>query len=165
VRWFRYYSSTLSDIKVQSLVGNDFKGWINLLSLANESEPRGSLPDRSQIAFSLHLTKSQTDQLLTKLGRAGLVDVDQDSARISIHNWQKWQPESDNAASRMAQKRRTSTEQQLNMFRTSAEHVPPRLDPDQIRLDPDPDPEARANISRGAERAGTEDRFRKLTGG
>ena len=54
--WFRFYVRTLNNPKVQRLPGNIFKGWLNLLCLAKETD--GSLPPVEDISFRLRLSKS-----------------------------------------------------------------------------------------------------------
>lgn len=113
MKWFRFYSEVLHDPKVQKLSGNDFKAWVNLLCLANESDPRGSIPPDADVAFALRIPVTKAAQITTRFMEWGLLDVDEDVHRLVIHKWNKWQPASDNAAERMANKRRTSSEQVL----------------------------------------------------
>ena len=125
MRWFRMYSAALDDRKVQQLQEGDFKGWVNLMCLASEQEERGRLPPVDDCAFRLRIETEAAEGLLTRLGSAGLVDQD-DAGGWALHNWSKWQPPSDNAADRMANKRRTGSE-----------HVRPRKDEEEKRIEVD----------------------------
>jgi hypothetical protein len=67
----------------------------------------------------LHISLREVNALIEELSRIGLVDITTDCVRP--HNWEKWQPASDNAAERM-NKRRTNSEH----VRPVVEHVRPR---------------------------------------
>lgn len=82
-QWFRYYTETLDDPKVQRLPGDTFKGWVNLLSLAARND--GVLPPHADIAFALRLPDAKTTALLDTLIDAGLFDHDETGIRP--HNW------------------------------------------------------------------------------
>ena len=116
MKWFRFHSSSLHDPKIQRLSGNDYKAWVNLLCIANEEEPRGSLPSTPDVAYLLQITAPKANTLLNRFIELGLLDLDEDIGRIVLHKWEKWQRNSDNAAERIANKRRTSSEQVLNKF-------------------------------------------------
>lgn len=100
MQWFRFYSGALDDPKVQRLPGDLFKVWVNLLCLANESDERGILPDRDDIAFRLRLDDQQAAEALRGLIRAGLLDEDEDG-RLHIHGWERRQKKSDDVTARV----------------------------------------------------------------
>lgn len=117
MKWFRYWSEAISDPKVQLLPGDDFKGWINLLSIVNETEPSrgknsGYLPSRIEdVAYKLHGrapdASEQTQALLDRLVLAGLFD--EVRGRYRAHNWPKRQPVSDDVGARVAKSRKGVT--------------------------------------------------------
>lgn len=117
MRWFRYWSEALSDPKVQLLPGDDFKGWINLLSVVNETEPSrgprsGYLPaSLVDVAYKLHGRAPDaldlTTTLLDRLVAVGLFD--EANGRYRAHNWPRRQPVSDDVGKRVNKSRKGVT--------------------------------------------------------
>ena len=68
--WFRFYSEAVRDPKVQNLSLKMFKFWTNALCLANENEPRGTLPDAKTATYRMKITpkayEKASAQLLSK---------------------------------------------------------------------------------------------------
>jgi hypothetical protein len=114
MRWFRLYSEVLHDPKVQRLSPPLFRTWVNLLCLANEQEDRGNLPPLEDVAFALRVNPAKARLDLEALKKAGLLD--DESEHVRPHGWLNRQKDSDNAAERMANKRRTSSEQSSKKF-------------------------------------------------
>ena len=114
MKWFRFYSEALEDPKIQRLPVEIRWRWAELLCLANRGTPRGTLPSIDDIAFALRLTSKRVEDILEKLTAQGLID--DDGAVLSPHNWNIRQPESDDAAERVRNKRRTNTEQPPKIF-------------------------------------------------
>jgi hypothetical protein len=104
--WFRFYSRVLHDPKVQGLSGTDFKAWINLLCLANEADPRGSLPSDADVGFALRIPAAKAGLLLARFHEFGLLDLDEEVHRVVVHDWHEWQFKSDNEADNKADYRR-----------------------------------------------------------
>jgi hypothetical protein len=125
VKWLRLYSEVLDDPKIQRLPVDLRWRWIELLCLANSSEPRGYLPSVIDISFRLRLPEAKTADVLKGLIAAGLLEGPMDHLRP--HSWDQRQPVSDNAAERM-NNRRKGAAHQPNMFGTETEHVPPRVE-------------------------------------
>ncbi len=100
MKWFRMYSSILNDPKMQRLSPALFKHWVNILCLANESEPRGLLPDVDDIGFALRMKPSEAKSIVTQLDRAGLIDRTP-QGRYFPHNWPQRQRSSDDIAARV----------------------------------------------------------------
>ena len=114
MKWFRFYTEALNSKKVQDLTPVLFKFWVNLLALANNEAPRGSLPDDAEVAFLLRLPPRRVVGWMAQLRERGLVDAESDTN--VMHNWEKWQMPSDDAAERMAKKRRTRSADVPNKF-------------------------------------------------
>ena len=91
VKWFRFYTEAAYHREIQELPPVLFKFWVNVLCLANSHEPRGTLPPVDDIGYALHMTAKQARAHLDNLTSAGLVDAETGA----IHNWKKWQPDSD----------------------------------------------------------------------
>jgi hypothetical protein len=130
VEWFRFYSEIMDDPKIQRLKPSLFKHWAMLLSMANEGNPRGNIPGKYEdIAFRLRMKVKDAEEMTECLVDAGLIDLT-DDGDFTPHNWPIRQPMSDNAARRMAHKRRTETDAETelvpNIDRTLTEHVRPR---------------------------------------
>lgn len=104
MEWFRFYHGAVDDPKVQRLAPVLFKHWVNLLCLASQQEPRGTLPPASDIAFRLRLTEAKADEALAELVAIGLVDRDAAGAH-AIHNWHGRQRASDDVAQRQRKHR------------------------------------------------------------
>src|SRR5262245_41818184 len=103
MQWFRFYHEALTDPKVQQLPTEMFRRWINVLCIANMGKPRGRLPDVAAIAYHLRLSESETTETLGELRAAELLDdVD---GRLVPHNWDKRQPEWDDATVRVQRHR------------------------------------------------------------
>ena len=123
VKWFRFYSDALHHPKTQRLSPVLFKHWVNLLCLVAAEDSQGEIPSADDVAYHLGVTIKKADDIFMDLALAGLIDAT-DAPRLFIHNWGERQPRSDNAAERMRQTRRTSSEH----VQDDAEHVPPRVE-------------------------------------
>jgi hypothetical protein len=131
VKWFRFYHEVLDDPKVQDLEPAVFKHWVNLLCLANDQEPRGTLPDNPRfIAFRLRIRDATAAKLIAELTDRGLLEKAA-NCRLSLHNWEKRQAKSDDSAPRVARSRGASPEN--NRVNVTAE--PPLLKRDNSSLD------------------------------
>lgn len=104
MKWFRLYDDVLDDPKVQQLPPATFKHWINLLCLASKTEPRGTLPQMSAIAFRLRLSEAKAMALISELSSLGFIDGDDDET-LRPHNWEGRQRMSDNVADRVRKHR------------------------------------------------------------
>ena len=122
MRWLRLYSSVLHDPKVQRLPPALFKHWINLLCLANESDPRGLLPCVEDIAYALRIKPCEARTVMTQLTRAGLVD-ETEEGRAFPHNWTERQRDSDDVAARVARHRRRKSGNEGASFDGDGGHV------------------------------------------
>lgn len=98
MKWFRMYSDLLNDPKVQTLDPVAFKHWINLLCIANNGSPRGSLPDTETLAYQLRISADECALLLQTLNTQGLLDMSESG--VSPHNWHARQYASDNVTLR-----------------------------------------------------------------
>jgi hypothetical protein len=105
MEWFRFYESTLDNVKIQSLPGEIVKGWLNLLCLANSGN--GVLPPLRTIAFRLRLGEPDTQALLQILLREGLID--EHDGYLEMHDWTEYQRVSDNSADRTRRYRERQT--------------------------------------------------------
>lgn len=105
MKWFRFYSEVLHDSKVQTLPPEMFKHWANLLCLANEGQPRGTLPSIKQVAFVLHVKEDKAKAVLEFLIAEELFDRDENGV-LTPHNWTKRQHNSDDVNSRVRDHRK-----------------------------------------------------------
>jgi hypothetical protein len=99
-RWFRFYDDAVNDPKVQRLLGEKFKAWINLLCLASKND--GILPPLPDISFALRMNEEKVFVLLKEFCAAGLLDFDQSTPkRYAPHNWNGRQYKSDVSTERV----------------------------------------------------------------
>ena len=101
MRWFRYYSESVSDPKVQCLEPPLFKQWINLLCIASDND--GKIPVTSNVAWLLHVTLQDLEAALKALEGHGLMHnvSNQHSKAYAPHSWSKRQYKSDSSAERV----------------------------------------------------------------
>ena len=100
--WFRLYDEVADDPKVQSLPAEDFKGWINLLCIANRND--GRLPSIEAIAFGLRMDVIGARSLVDRLAIGGLIDKVKGGPigwYIAPHAWDKRQYKSDTSTERV----------------------------------------------------------------
>lgn len=100
--WFRFWNSTLDNPKVQRLTGDEFKLWINLLCIASKMRSKAgkpALPSNADIAFSLRLSPSMTEDFISRLIEADLLSVDM-QGNVTPKDWDQWQAPSDHDKSR-----------------------------------------------------------------
>ena len=105
--WLRFYVRTLNNPKVQRLPSNIFKGWVNLLCLAKETD--GMLPTIEDISFRLRLSKSKSEGLINTLKTNGLIDGNK------LHDWDDMQYPSDSSTERVKQHRERNKERSGNV--------------------------------------------------
>ena len=97
MKWFRMYSETLDDPKVQQLPDRLLRTWINLLCLC--AEGGGKLPDKAHIAFRLRMRIDRAAEALEELRSVGLIDLTEKG--LMPHNWAVRQFQSDNVSLRV----------------------------------------------------------------
>lgn len=100
-RWFRYYTESLNDPKVQLLPGDLFKSWVNLLCLC--SSQNGKPFDCASVAFALRVSDQKAQGIINELLDRALLD-DTDNGLVP-HNWAQRQYVSDSSADRVARYR------------------------------------------------------------
>ena len=123
--WFRFYVRTLNNPKAQRLTSNTFKGWVNLLCLAKESN--GELPPVEDVSFRLRLSKPKTESLLKALRANGLVDENR------MHDWNEMQYPSDSSTERVQRHRERREEQAGNVTSNVPVTAQIRVDKKQTR--------------------------------
>ncbi|AFS52754.1 hypothetical protein [Leptospirillum ferriphilum] len=97
-QWLRLYNGILDDPKVQSLPGEIFKFWINVLCVASKND--GIIRD---IPFYLRMPGTKVWKLMGDLRKAGLID-EVDGVEMP-HNWNGRQYRSDNSTERVRKHR------------------------------------------------------------
>lgn len=121
MEWLRLYHSLTDNQKVQSLPGNDFKFWVNLLVLASKNTPRGTLPPVEKIAFALRQRIDHVELALSKQLTYGLVE--KKLGLFYMHDWDVYQYESDDVNKRVSRFRNAKT----NVHETLHETLPATL--------------------------------------
>jgi hypothetical protein len=101
-QWFRFYEGALDDPKVQTLPGDDFKAWVNILCVA--CRQGGSLPSVPALAFMLRMDGNACQTLVERLVNAGLIDRRNggpNGVHYAPHGWDKRQYKSDGSTGRV----------------------------------------------------------------
>jgi hypothetical protein len=96
--WLRLYDTIPNDPKIQSLSGDMFKFWINILCLAKRQE--GQLTGLDDIAWILRLSRPELDKSLQILVKHNLLSCI-DTESYAVHDWEKWQYKSDVSTERV----------------------------------------------------------------
>ena len=94
-QWFRLYNQTLNNPKVQTLSGDLFKAWVNILCVTSQCDGRDVT--RDDLSFHLRMSREQTDQIVNELVAANLL-VGRDE--IIPYHWDERQYKSDSSADR-----------------------------------------------------------------
>ena len=86
--WFRVYNEILGDQKMRGLTGDQFRAWVFLLALANQSAERGTviMDDPEGLADVLRLQLDELEPTLARFERLRMVERDSDGS-ITITNF------------------------------------------------------------------------------
>lgn len=103
--WFRMYTSTVNNAKVQALPAPLFKAWINLLCLAKDNG--GAVPPLDEVAFQLRCSQSQAKKWIADLAERRLFDLDESTKAMHPHDWNEHQYISDVSTGRVKKFRET----------------------------------------------------------
>lgn len=155
-RWFRIYDEALDDPKVQALVAEDFRGWFNLLCLANRNG--GRLPSIEAIAFALRLTNIDAGSLVDRLRIATLIDVVKggpNGSAIAPHAWDKRQYKSDGSTERVKRYRK-----RFKTVSETADETPPEAEAEKKKKEEEAKPEL--NTPRATPSAAMPDDLRQV---
>lgn len=83
------WTCTLGKRKIQSMPGDLFKFWANLMMLAAKNDRDGMLPSLEDIDYELRTESSVTISMTDELVRRELLDRLKSGLRI--HDWEEWQ--------------------------------------------------------------------------
>lgn len=97
MKWFRLYSELRHDPKVQLLDPTSFKCWINLLTLANDGQPRGRIKP-ALIPYELRMDAKRAEKMVAYFIEQGLLE--RDGEFLVPHGWDKRQFKGDNSSER-----------------------------------------------------------------
>lgn len=122
--WFRFYTKTLFNGKVQNLDGNSFKTLINLwCCFAHHGR---KLPEIPALAFELRIRESSLRKQLNHFVKIGLIDCTDDT--YTPHDWNEWQYDSDVSTDRVRRFRSASAT--FRERRRNVSETPPETDTD-----------------------------------
>jgi hypothetical protein len=136
MNWFRMYSETLNDPKVQSLSGDEFKAWVNLLCLASQNNSEGF--SEKTAAFALRLPEKKAWKIIKLFLHIGLLDITESG--LKPHNWAIRQYKSDTSNDRVRRHRERAGNAAGNVTVT-----PPETD-----TDTDTERRSKKNTARGS---------------
>lgn len=91
--WLRLYVNVVHNRKVQTLSGETFKFWINLLCITKDLDTDGQVPSVDDIVFQMRTTAKSAEKHLSALKAAGLIDQGKDGDEV--HDWNDLQQKSD----------------------------------------------------------------------
>lgn len=111
MEWFRLYHRILYSSKHQSLPGNRFKSWLNLMCLASMQTPRWRLPPMDEIGRHLGIKPSKANDIVRKFVRDNFIDFRE--GHYWMHDVDDWQSEADNSTQRTRQWRERQRTQRL----------------------------------------------------
>ncbi len=98
MNWFRFYTKSIDNPKIQMLSGDLFKAWVNLLCLARLNEG-GYIGSQSFVAFRLRWSEANTKAWVAELIERKLLDETPEGIRP--HDWEEYQYPSDNPTKRV----------------------------------------------------------------
>lgn len=110
MQWFRFYAEALNDPKVQSLDGETFKVWVNLLCVTSQCDGVIHFDD---ISFHLRMSDQQALDYCRELADRGLLDIHENG--YVPHGWQKRQFKSDTSAERTKKYRERKKERECDV--------------------------------------------------
>lgn len=130
--WFRLYHGTVSDPKLGSVARRSGETkerclfvWVALLESASESEPRGLFRiDAEGIADLLNCDTDAIQNVLRAMTVVGMIDGQR------IVAWKRRQPDRDDSAARMRDKRKRDATSASHARHGDAEVTPPDTDTD-----------------------------------
>lgn len=108
MNWLRLYSHLIHDPKVLRVPVRLRWRWVEMLCIASEQEPRGTLPSVEDMALTLRVSRSALTKDLTELAVTYRL-LDQVGETFQPHNWGRWQYESDDVAKRVRKHRSNVT--------------------------------------------------------
>ena len=121
MRWFRLHSKILNDPRVQSLDGDEFKMYINLLCHANERAEGGNLGNVSEICFALRETETAFQKRFIALQERELCVTDGET--FHIPQWSKKQYKTDTSTERVRKHRKRSRNVTVTAPDTDTEYI------------------------------------------
>ena len=103
------WNRSLFSSKVQSLSGDLYKFWVNILMIASQHDENGKLPSLHDIAFTLRpMPMNEVKQRLAELSARGLLNhtshydcVNDCVDGLAVHDWSDWQMPSDSSTVRV----------------------------------------------------------------
>ena len=110
--WLKMWSSSLDSEKIQSLSGDQFKAWMNLLWIALRHDHDGDLPPLPSVAFQARVSVQDATEMLRIQVELGLIEKNRNSYRI--HDWKHWQGNGKSDAERKAESRDRSRDMSHN---------------------------------------------------
>lgn len=107
MRWFRLYDEILDDPKMAELSDFQFRCFVNLMSMASQSEMRGELTDnRERIAWRLRIKKNVLSMAVDRLIELRILASE--NGKLRFINWDKRQFKSDDVTARVKRFRNVS---------------------------------------------------------
>lgn len=111
MEWFRFYNEVRVDRKLDTLTGEQYRTWVNLMCYAAEQETRGTIPPMNTEKLAIECAKGDEELLTSTLNRLiSPLEIIERLEDDSLHfiNWEKRQPNSDSSTERSRKSRQRS---------------------------------------------------------
>lgn len=128
MKWFRFYTETLDDIKILQLTDYEYRMWTYLMAYACEvdSESGDCRCDVTSLSIRCRTRVSHLKHAIETFQKLGIVSINE-SGNIVITNWSKRQFKSDNVYERVKKHREVTSKRNVSM---AVSETPPDTDTD-----------------------------------
>lgn len=130
MQWFRFYNASINNYKVQSLSGDLFKIWVNILCATSQCDVT---PNVTALSFMLRIPENDCQNAINELIKVGLLHFD--NGVLIPHQWDEMQYKSDTSAERTRKWRDRNKSITSDVTVTSPDQTRP--DTDQIQTRPE----------------------------
>jgi hypothetical protein len=128
MKWFRFYTETLDDIKILQLTDYEYRMWTYLMAYACEvdSESGDCKTNVTSLSIRCRTRVSHLKHAIETFQKLGIVSINE-SGNIVITNWSKRQFKSDNVYERVKKHREVTSKRNVSM---AVSETPPDTDTD-----------------------------------
>lgn len=115
MKWFRFWTDTLDDVKILQLTDYEYRMWTYLLAFACESNSMSGEchSDVKSMSLRCRTQVNHFSKAIETFQKLGLVTINQDGF-VEITNWSKRQFKSDNATERTRRYREVTSKRNVS---------------------------------------------------
>ena len=116
MKWFRLYTEIKDDPKMLELDDHQFRVWINLLSMAGESEERGVIPAARPrgLAAALHTAPEDMETAFLLFTELGMVERREDGSLLIVNFMERQYDNPSDHPEKVAERKTRMKERQQN---------------------------------------------------